>query len=76
MRTETFTFDGDDCVAVAALVPGAGAGTVAPGSELEPDPAGGVAPADAATAEIVWATDPLSPGLPMRMSTFTLLGAL
>lgn len=74
MRIETFTLDGDDCVVVAPSSPVAG--DAAPVSELEPDPAGGVAPADAATAEIAWVTDPLSPGLPMRMSMFTLLGAL
>ena len=83
-RTETFTFDGDDCDAVAASVSvaraaagdGDGDGDGAPVSELEPDPAGSVAPADDAAAEIAWVTDPLSPGLPTRMSTFMLLGAL
>ena len=44
-------------------------------SVLEPGAGAGEAPAAAATALIACETAPLSPGLPIRMSTFTLLGA-
>ena len=69
----TFTFDGAACVVVA---PGTAAATAVPGSLLEPGPGAAAAVAATAAAAFCWTTCPLSPGLPMRMSTFRLVGVI